>query len=44
MLNPLHETHAALAAISQATAVLRAELHDGSVAWPPDPTKTGSGW
>ncbi len=30
MLNPLHETHAALAAIAQATAVLRAELHDES--------------
>ena len=28
MLNALHETHAAVAAIAQATAVLRAELHD----------------
>jgi acetyl esterase/lipase len=28
MLNPLHDTHAAPAAISQAPAVLRAELHN----------------
>jgi acetyl esterase len=28
MLNALHDTHAAIAAIAQATAVLRAELHD----------------
>ena len=30
MLNDLHETHAAIAAIGQATAVLKAELHDES--------------
>jgi acetyl esterase/lipase len=28
MLNALHDTHAALAAVAQATSVLHAELHD----------------
>ncbi len=28
MLHPLHDTHAAITAVAQATSVLRAELHD----------------